>query len=160
VATIAEAGQKSVPLAKCGSAWLSLRRQLLSSEEGKGIRGVDFRVVKSLFLETGWLAIGHVDEMVQFLPLPNNNNNNFAIAIADTPAALSVLQEALASGHGDLPLISYAGDTTPDATTLILDPALTASSSSNITNRRTTISSLLSSADFLRHQRLRPKIPR
>ena len=41
----AEAAQNSDPLVQSSSVWLSLRRQLLSSEEGKEIRGVDFRVV-------------------------------------------------------------------------------------------------------------------
>lgn len=36
VATVAEAGQNSDPLAQSGLVWLSLRLQLLSSEKGKG----------------------------------------------------------------------------------------------------------------------------
>jgi len=36
VATIAKAAQNSDPVAQSGSVWLSLKRQLFSSEEGKG----------------------------------------------------------------------------------------------------------------------------
>ena len=42
VVTIAEAAQNSNPLAQSSSVWLMLRRQLLSSEEGKGNSGCRF----------------------------------------------------------------------------------------------------------------------
>ena len=90
-----------------------------------------------LFLETGWLAVGHVDEMVQFLPA--NTALGFIIAIADTTSATSLLRNANASGHGNTPFVSYSGDATPDELTIFLDPALL---------HNTTISSLLSDPSF------------
>jgi protein-arginine deiminase len=94
-----------------------------------------------LFLETGWLGVGHVDEMVQFLPA--NTSLGFTIAVADTTSAIALLRNANVSGHGTTPLVSYTGDATPDDTleglTLFLDPALL---------HNTTVSSLLSDQSF------------
>ncbi|KAK0616645.1 putative peptidylarginine deiminase [Immersiella caudata] len=86
-----------------------------------------------LFLEAGWLAIGHVDEFVQFLP-SSSSLTNFTIAVADTRSALGLLINIQAAGHGDIPAVSYDGDITPDARTLFLDTELV---------RNTTISGLL-----------------
>jgi protein-arginine deiminase len=91
-----------------------------------------------LFLETGWLAVGHVDEMVQFLPA--NTTLGFTIAVADTTSAISLLRNANTSGHGNTPFVSYTGDATPDVLTIFLDPDLL---------HNTTVSSLL--ADFSFH---------
>lgn len=90
-----------------------------------------------LFLETGWLAVGHVDEMVQFLPA--NTTLGFTIAVADTTSAISLLRNADASGHGTTPFVSYTGDATPDALTIFLDPDLL---------HNTTVSSLLADPSF------------
>ncbi|CAM1505807.1 Fc.00g114440.m01.CDS01 [Cosmosporella sp. VM-42] len=79
-------------------------------------------VQSPLILETGWLAIGHVDEMVQFLPY--GNELGFTIAIADTTAALNILKNAKEKGHGSARVISYDGDTTPDAETFFLDQSV------------------------------------
>ncbi|GJC77444.1 protein-arginine deiminase type-3 [Colletotrichum liriopes] len=63
---------------------------------------------KPLMLETGWLAIGHVDEFVQFLP-SNKTGLGFTIAIADTKSALEVLKNASTTGHGGVRAISFNG---------------------------------------------------
>jgi protein-arginine deiminase len=62
-------------------------------------------VQSPLILETGWLAIGHVDEFVQFLPY--NNSLGFTIAIADTYTALNLLKDAQKAGHGGANAISF-----------------------------------------------------
>ncbi|KAK4175770.1 hypothetical protein QBC36DRAFT_301709 [Triangularia setosa] len=90
-----------------------------------------------LFLETGWLAIGHVDEMVQFLP--SNSSLGFTIAVADTASALSLLRNANSSGHGDTQLVSYTGDVNPDPLAPFLDPDLLSN---------TTIASILADPAF------------
>ncbi|KAF6800948.1 arginine deiminase type-3 [Colletotrichum sojae] len=59
-----------------------------------------------LLLETGWLAIGHVDEFVQFLP-SNKTSLGFTIAVADTTSAIDVLRSAAAAGHGSIPAVSF-----------------------------------------------------
>jgi protein-arginine deiminase len=56
------------------------------------------RLQKPLVLETGWLAIGHLDEFVQFLSY--NNSLGWTIAIADTKSALAALKNIEAKGHG------------------------------------------------------------
>ncbi|SPN99941.1 uncharacterized protein DNG_02793 [Cephalotrichum gorgonifer] len=75
-----------------------------------------------LILEAGWLAIGHVDEIVQFLPF--DNELGFTIAVVDTTSALKILREAADKGHGDSPVITYDGDATPDGATFFLDERL------------------------------------
>ncbi|KAM5341593.1 hypothetical protein ACJ41O_014624 [Fusarium nematophilum] len=94
-------------------------------------------VQKPLLLETGWLAVGHVDEVVQFLP--HDNELGFTIAIVDTASALELLQKARQDGHGDVPVISYDGDMTPDNETIFLDPQVL----------NTTINDLLDDQHFI-----------
>lgn len=59
----------------------------------------------TLFLETGWLRVGHVDEFVQFLPF--DNDLGFTIAVASPDLALELYEEAQAAGHGGLKAISF-----------------------------------------------------
>jgi len=92
-----------------------------------------------LVLETGWLTIGHVDEMIQFLPF-SGNTLGFTIAVADPHSALEVLRGAQATGHGAAAAVSYDGDMTPDQTSLFLDPELV---------KNTSISELLSDDGIL-----------
>ncbi|KAI8686650.1 hypothetical protein LRP88_13100 [Fusarium phalaenopsidis] len=94
-------------------------------------------VQKPLVLETGWLAIGHVDELVQFLPY--DNELGFTITIVDTASAFSLLQKAWEDGHGDANVISYDGDMTPDNETIFIDPEV----------RNLTIKDLLDDKDFI-----------
>lgn len=72
-----------------------------------------------LFLETGWLVVGHVDEMVQFLPY--DNDLGWTIAVADTAVALKVLQDAQSQGNGDAKVVTYDGDAPFSLETLFLD---------------------------------------
>ncbi|KAJ6445169.1 Na/K ATPase alpha 1 subunit [Purpureocillium lavendulum] len=94
-------------------------------------------VQRPLFLEAGWLVVGHIDEMVQFLPY--DNNLGFTIAVPDTYAALAVLQSVSKSGKGHTPISSYNGSTTPDPDTLFLDPSI----------HNKTVQSVLSDRRFL-----------
>ncbi|KAJ4321229.1 hypothetical protein N0V84_005477 [Fusarium piperis] len=94
-------------------------------------------VQKPLILETGWLAVGHVDEVVQFVPY--DNELGFTIAIADTISAFSLLEKARKDGHGDANVISYDGDMTPDNETIFIDPEV----------RNLTIRGLLNDEDFI-----------
>lgn len=65
-------------------------------------------IQKPLILETGWLAIGHVDEFVQFLPY--NNSLGFTISIADTRSVIKLLQDIRASGAGSTRAMSFQSD--------------------------------------------------
>jgi protein-arginine deiminase len=58
-------------------------------------------------LDTSWLAIGHVDEFVQFVPA--DNMRGWTIAVKDVPAALKLLQHAQKSGHGNVRAFSREG---------------------------------------------------
>jgi protein-arginine deiminase len=60
-----------------------------------------------IVLDTSWLAIGHVDEFVQFLPA--DNARGWTIAIKDVQAALDLLREAQARGHGNVRAFSREG---------------------------------------------------
>ncbi|KAI0968362.1 hypothetical protein F4678DRAFT_198578 [Xylaria arbuscula] len=61
-----------------------------------------------LILDTNWLAVGHVDEMVQFLPA--NTPYGWALYIADPVAGIKILQDAK-EDHGDTPAFSRPNDT-------------------------------------------------
>lgn len=89
-----------------------------------------------LSLETGWLAIGHIDEMVQFLPC-EKGRLGFTIAISDTRSTLDILKGAREAEYGDAPLISYKGDMTPDEETSFLSPELVQSTNISSVQQRT-----------------------
>ncbi|KAK7583583.1 hypothetical protein V3481_012867 [Fusarium oxysporum f. sp. vasinfectum] len=104
-----------------------------------------------LFLEAGWLVIGHVDEFVQFLPY--QNDLGWTIAIADTQAPLASLRKAQDSGHGSTLVTSYPNLRQPegfsfsDSTFSFYDPRL----------ENLTIDTLLSDDDFLQTQKYAQK---
>lgn len=51
-----------------------------------------------LILDTIWLAVGHVDEFIQFLPA--NNERGWVIMVSDPLAGLGLLKKASKDGHG------------------------------------------------------------
>ncbi|MFH8346582.1 protein-arginine deiminase domain-containing protein [Streptomyces sp. NPDC018045] len=51
-----------------------------------------------LLLDTSWLAVGHVDEFVQFLPAATGRG--WTIGVADPEAGMKILRAAAAAGHG------------------------------------------------------------
>lgn len=65
-----------------------------------------------LILDTDWLAVGHVDEMVQFLPA-NGTLHGWALYIADPMGGIEILQKAQQEGHGDDPAFSRPNGTIP-----------------------------------------------
>lgn len=67
-----------------------------------------------LVLDTSWLAIGHVDEFVQFVP--SDAPRGWTIAVADVEAALAVLRDVQARGHGSTRAYSYTGLGAPTST--------------------------------------------
>lgn len=75
-----------------------------------------------LILETGWLAIGHVDEFVQFLPY--ENKLGFTISISDTKSAIDLLKKASAAGHGGLPTVTFTGDGAEAGSNTTIDQTL------------------------------------
>ncbi|MFD7668505.1 protein-arginine deiminase domain-containing protein [Streptomyces sp. NPDC059788] len=55
-------------------------------------------VQNPLLLDTSWLAVGHVDEFVQFLPA--TTARGWKIGLADPEAGMAILRDAEAAGHG------------------------------------------------------------
>ena len=50
-----------------------------------------------IILDTAWLAVGHVDEFMQFLP--SNNERGWVIMVADPLQGTRILRNASAQGH-------------------------------------------------------------
>ncbi|POR34930.1 Putative peptidylarginine deiminase [Tolypocladium paradoxum] len=67
-----------------------------------------------LFLEAGWLVVGHIDEMVQFLHVPYSNVLGLTVAVPDTRTALAILKAAKQSAHGSTAILSYYSSMIPD----------------------------------------------
>ncbi|WP_443055627.1 protein-arginine deiminase domain-containing protein [Streptomyces sp. NBC_00690] len=60
-----------------------------------------------LLLDTSWLAVGHVDEFVQFLPA--KTARGWRIGITDPQAGVALLKKAKADGHGKKKMFSVPG---------------------------------------------------
>lgn len=60
-----------------------------------------------IVLDTSWLAIGHVDEFIQFVPA--DTARGWKVAIKDTRAAIALLKKAEAEGHGGVLAYSREG---------------------------------------------------
>lgn len=56
------------------------------------------RLQDPLVIEAGWLAVGHVDEFISFLPA--DNELGFTMAVSDPVAGFNVLLKANESGYG------------------------------------------------------------
>ncbi|KAI1631481.1 hypothetical protein F4809DRAFT_654012 [Biscogniauxia mediterranea] len=67
-----------------------------------------------LILDTDWLAVGHVDEMVQFVPSPGARHG-WALFIADPVGGIGILQKAQDDGHGDANAFSRPNNMIPGA---------------------------------------------
>ncbi|EEH40859.2 hypothetical protein PAAG_02835 [Paracoccidioides lutzii Pb01] len=62
-----------------------------------------------LLLDTDWLAIGHVDEFIQFLP--SNNSLGWVMLFPDPQEGLNLLRRAQSAGHGSVRAFSRQNDT-------------------------------------------------
>ncbi|GGK39981.1 hypothetical protein GCM10010124_35820 [Pilimelia terevasa] len=58
-----------------------------------------------LYLDSGWLQVGHVDEFLQFLPATSGRGWRFAVA--DPRGAVALLRRAAETGSGGTPLSSH-----------------------------------------------------
>ncbi|MGI5527937.1 protein-arginine deiminase domain-containing protein [Streptomyces syringium] len=75
-----------------------------------------------LLLDTSWLAVGHVDEFVQFLPA--DTPRGWRIGVADPEAGLRLLREAQRAGHGRTKMFSVPGINGTPAPKETIDQAL------------------------------------
>ena len=62
-----------------------------------------------IFLDAGWLGVGHIDEFVQFLPA--KNERGWIAMVNDPRAGLEMLHSIQAVGYASLPAISRQNDT-------------------------------------------------
>lgn len=65
-----------------------------------------------IWLDSAWLAVGHVDEFISFVP-SSNAKLGFKVLVADPVGTLNLLKKAMQDGHGKVPMLSYAAQT-PD----------------------------------------------
>ncbi len=59
---------------------------------------------KPLVVDTSWLEVGHVDEIVSFVP--NNSRRGWTIAVEDPLAGIRLLKRLRATGHGSARLFA------------------------------------------------------
>lgn len=57
---------------------------------------------KPLLIDTSWLFVGHVDETLSFLPMPDSKTSRtFMLLASDARLAKKMLDDQVAAGHGD-----------------------------------------------------------
>jgi protein-arginine deiminase len=57
------------------------------------------RVQPTVFIDTSWLLVGHVDETISFLK--SNSSLGFALLVNDPALAKKMLEDLVGQGHGD-----------------------------------------------------------
>lgn len=75
-----------------------------------------------LLLDTSWLAVGHVDEFVQFLPA--DTGRGWRIGVADPATGVELLRKAKRDGHGGVKMFSVPGSTDIPAPKETIDQVL------------------------------------
>ena len=73
----------------------SLNPEIIAMLEAQGLQAPALR------LDTGWLLIKHVDEMIAFLPI-GNRERPYKILVLDTVAMITLLEKWIKAGHGDV----------------------------------------------------------
>ncbi len=58
----------------------------------------------ALKLDTGWLLIKHVDEVISFLP-SGNPEHPYRVLVVDTEAMIALLEKWVKDGHGEVPML-------------------------------------------------------
>jgi protein-arginine deiminase len=69
-----------------------------------------------ILLDTAWLWIGHVDEIVQFLPA--DTERGWVVVVADPEAGYKLLQDAQEAEYGELPMYSRETDESVNGVTM------------------------------------------
>ena len=59
-----------------------------------------------LLVDTGWLAVGHVDEFMQFVPAPGTARG-WKVIVADPDGAMALLERVNAAGGGAQPVMRH-----------------------------------------------------
>ncbi|OJD22103.1 hypothetical protein ACJ73_06551 [Blastomyces percursus] len=88
-------------------------RIVLGSHEGKKPYILEYlqaqEIQDPLLVDVDWLAVGHVDEMLQFLPA--NNSLGWVMLVPDPQEGLAILRRAQSAGHGKTCAFSRQNDT-------------------------------------------------
>ena len=77
----------------------SLNPEIISKLEAQKIQGPVLR------LDTGWLLIKHVDEMISFLP-SGDLERPFKVLVVDPGAMLILLEKWIKDGYGEIPMLN------------------------------------------------------
>lgn len=103
------------PYAHNGRNYSSGRIVMGGGEEGSGMvpRARDFFAAQEmqdpLVLDTAWLFVGHVDEVIQFLPT-TATPRGWSVVAVDPELGLKLLRAAQRDGHGGVPVMSRGGE--------------------------------------------------
>jgi len=76
----------------------SLNPEIIGMLEAQGIQA------PALKLDTGWLLIKHVDEVISFLP-SDDPEHPYKVLVVDTDAMIALLEKWVKDGHGELPML-------------------------------------------------------
>lgn len=76
----------------------SLNPEIVSMLEAQGIQG------PALKLDTGWLLIKHVDEVISFLP-SGDQEHPYKVLVVDTEAMIALLEKWVKDGYGEIPML-------------------------------------------------------
>ena len=76
----------------------SLNPEIVGMLDAQGVQG------PAVKLDTGWLVIKHVDEMVCFVPT-GDRRHPYKVLVPDPEAMIALLDNWIADGHGDLPIL-------------------------------------------------------
>ncbi|TET73038.1 MAG: hypothetical protein E3J44_01675 [Candidatus Aminicenantes bacterium] len=76
----------------------SLNPEIVGMLDAQGIQA------PALKLDTGWLLIKHVDEMISFLP-SGDPEHPYKVLVVDTDAMIGLLEKWVKDGYGDLPIL-------------------------------------------------------
>jgi len=81
----------------------SLNPEIVSMLDAQGVQGPALR------LDTGWLVIKHVDEMISFLP-SEDPEHPFKVLVVDTGAMIALLKNWVSEGHGDTAMLGKSSE--------------------------------------------------
>ncbi|MFB0565622.1 MAG: protein-arginine deiminase family protein [Candidatus Aminicenantaceae bacterium] len=79
----------------------SLNPEIISMLEAQKIQGPALR------LDTGWLLIKHVDEVISFLP-SGNPERPYKVLVVDTGSMIALLEKWMEEGHGETQMLGLS----------------------------------------------------
>lgn len=99
---------EAIPPYEFGDKKFPVGRIIMGGEDADLPRQLEFyraqEVQDPLILDSMWLFVKHVDEMIQFVP--SQTPQGFAMVAVDPELGINMLREASKAGHGGEPVIS------------------------------------------------------